>query len=84
MKCFKGIKKRKKKSIRKDALSNKRVPYFACIGLPPWKDDINYENMQTNYEDTLNVANRIIDMNSKGDKWHMHTVVTYQCSQPNV
>ena len=63
MKCFKGF--------RKDALSNKHVPCFACIGLLPWKDDINYENMQTNYEDTLNVANRIIDMNSKEDKWHI-------------
>ena len=60
MKCFKGI--------RKDALSNKYVPCFACIGFPPWKDDINYENMQTNYEDTLSVANRIINMNSKEDK----------------
>lgn len=53
------------KAFRKDALSNKHVPCLLARGLLPWKDDINYENMQT--VDTLNVAESI-DMNSKEGK----------------
>lgn len=63
MKCF--------KDIRKDSLIKKCVPCFACMGFPPWNNGINYMEMQTNYEDTLDVANRIINLGNKEDKWYM-------------
>lgn len=47
MKCFKDIKQ--------DALIKKCVPCFSCIGFPPWNNGINYKEMQTNYENTLDV-----------------------------
>lgn len=59
------------KCIRKGAFNNKSMPCFACIGLPPWNNSINYKETQTNYDDTVDVANRIIKMNSKEDKWHI-------------
>lgn len=63
MKCFKGI--------REDTSSNKCVPYFPYIGHPTWNNGINYKKMRTDYKDVLDVADRIIDMNSKEDKWQI-------------
>lgn len=44
---------------------------FCLHWASPWNNSINYEEIQTNYDDTLDVADRIIQMNSKEDKWHI-------------